>query len=481
MDTHSIFDFSKNQREKIWKSLINDLEEYYTNTSTLNVAPELNIEEIKNFVASFDINSPINAGKAIDHVMEGLSKYAVHTPHPSYYGLFNPRPTFPGIVADVITAVFNPQMAAWSHAPFASEVENYCVRELGQKLGYRREECDGVFCSGGAEANLTAVLSALTHTFPNYPNTGLRGIQESPVMYCSEEAHHSVIRAAKVTGIGLNAVRSIPVNSKNQMDPRALLLQIQNDHQNGHTPFMVIANAGSTGTGAIDPLDQIKEIADSHDLWFHVDGAYGGAVIVEPTMSDLLQGIEGSDSVTIDIHKWFSAPMGTGMVITKHSDILSQTFRIAADYMPKDAGDMMVVDPFMHSIQWSRRFIGLKFYMTLLMLGWEGLATMIRSTTKIGDYLKAQLIENKWILLTESPLPIACFTHSDHEGDGEFISFICKRILETGEAWISIYNIKDVPSLRACITNYATGSKEINKLIALLNRFEKEYLIKPTL
>ncbi|MES1223523.1 MAG: pyridoxal-dependent decarboxylase, partial [Bacteroidota bacterium] len=161
------FDFTKEDRKNAWDYLISQLEAYYANTSSIPVSPRLNKEEIKNFVChTFDVSQHYDT--AIDHVVKGLKQFAVHTPHPMYYGLFNPRSNFPGILADTITATFNPQIAAWSHSPFAAEVENKMLIELGKKFGYNEQHIDGVFTSGGAEANLTALLCALNDVIPDH-------------------------------------------------------------------------------------------------------------------------------------------------------------------------------------------------------------------------------------------------------------------------------------------------------------------------
>ncbi len=475
MTTGQQFDFNKEDRKRLWHLVTDLLEKYYQNTSELPVSPSLDIKEIKSVTDKFDFSMPLKDEEAVKHVIHGLTSYIVHTPHPSYYGLFNPRATFPGILADVITAVFNPQMAAWSHSPFATEVENYCIRKLGEKFGYRTRNIDGTFCTGGAEANLTSVLCALNHHFPDYANAGLRGLKAQPLMYCSAEAHHSVARAGRVAGLGFDAVRTIPADNKQQLIPEILKDQIHADKKNGFAPFMIIANAGSTGTGAMDPLREIAEIAKENDLWFHVDAAYGGAMIVEPSMKHLLAGAEQSDSITIDIHKWFSAPMATSMFITSHRSILSQTFRITADYMPKEAKGMDVEDPFTHSIQWSRRFIGLKFYLSLLMFGWNGLAEMIRSTTRVGNYLKNVLSENNWQIINDTVLPIVCFTDREFKDDKSFVFEICNQVVDSGKAWVSTYKAGDTDTLRACITNYRSGEREINELVDILGDLRSKY------
>jgi len=465
-----LLDLLPDERAQLWNFTLQLLENHYQNSEKNRASPSLDFRKIKDNASIYDFSRAIPKTDAVRHVIESLRQYTVHTTHPSYFGLFNPRPVFPGILADVITAVFNPQMAAWSHAPFATEAENHVIREMAAKFGYHRPQADGTFCSGGAEANLTAVLCALNRYFPDYATTGIQSLKSHPVLYCSAEAHHSVVRAARVCGLGLQAVRHIPVDSSQRMIPDRLLAQLKEDLENGYYPFMVIANAGSTGTGAIDPLPEIAAICQHYDLWFHVDGAYGGAIIVDPDQQNLISGIEKSQSITLDIHKWFSAPMGTSLFLTSDSAILSQTFRITADYMPKEAHDMEVNDPFAHSIQWSRRFIGLRFYMILLMLGWDGLRDMVRHITAIGSYLKEKLKENGWHLANETALPIACFHDPDFSTDPLFHSKIHQKIIESGQAWISQYSVNGQPNLRACITNYASSRKEIDDLIVLLQQ-----------
>src|SRR5262249_2175877 len=159
----------------------------------------------------------------------GLTRFLVHTPHPGYYGLFNPAPTTMGIAADALVAAFNPQLAAWNHSPFPVELENHLVRAFGSRFGYDANRCDGVFASRGAEANHPAVLAALTHAFPDFSRAGLRGLPAQPVMYVSSEGHHSLLKAARLCGLGSDACRTIPVDDKLQMDLAALKRQLRTD------------------------------------------------------------------------------------------------------------------------------------------------------------------------------------------------------------------------------------------------------------
>ena len=471
----STFDLCSQDRQIIWKNLIQQLEKHYEQGINERVAPGLNLDEIMALAGKYSPDHPVPPDEAINHVLEGMNRYIVHTTDPNYYGLFNPRPAFPAIIADLITAIYNPQLAAWSHAPFPNEVENFLVRQFGKKFNYRDQDIDGVFATGGAEANLTAVLAALNHSYPEYSITGLQHTGANPVMYCSEETHHSVARAARIAGLGLDAVIKVRLDQALRLDPDVLATQIEKDKKSGKHPFMVTATAGATGTGVIDDLAGIGRICEKHNLWFHTDAAYGGAALFMEDGEDLLKGIGMSHSITFDIHKWLSVPMCASMFITREKEILGKTFRITADYMPKEANQLDIVDPYTHSIQWSRRFTGLKLYLSLLIFGWEGFRETIRQQAEAGNYLKRELTGNGWELLNDTPLPVACFSSPEHVEDPEFTRSICDRVVQSGKAWISLYQVNGTYTLRACITNYNTGKKEIDQLIGLLNEFRNGY------
>ena len=463
-----LFDLDLSERKQLYNHVIRLLEDYYHHPESVRVSPAIDLQEVIQHVRAKDFNHLDSPKHSLEFIVDALNKMAVHTPHPHYYGLFNPRSNFAGILADLITGVFNPQMAAWSHSPFAVEVENYLIQTFGEKFGIGK--ADGVFAGGGAEANLTATLCALNHKFPTFGTSGLQGLDSKPVMYCSVESHHSVARSAMCVGLGLNAVRNIPVNDQLQMDIPSLQDQILKDIEKGFSPFMVIGTAGTTGQGAIDDLGAVSQLAQKYKLWFHTDAAYGGAAIISPNLSPLLTGIEHSDSITFDAHKWLSVPMATSMLITGHEEILSKTFRITAEYMPKDASDLPITDPFTHSIQWSRRFIGLRVYLSLLFYGWEGYRSTIDHQSTMGDLLKKELKRNDWSILNHSDLPIVCFTDEVLHQQPHFDRWVVSEIVKSGKAWISTYPIGGKNTIRACITNYATDEMHIHELVALLNQ-----------
>ena len=218
----------------------------------------------------------------------------------------------------------------------------------------------------------------------------------------------------------------------------------------------------------LDPLEEIQAICEKYNLWHHVDAAYGGAGILIPELRELYTGIEKSDSLIFDAHKWLSVPMAASLFITRHRDILGQTFRITADYMPKEAEGMGVNDPFSHSLQWSRRFTGLKLYMAMLTFGWDGYGEILKHQLEMGDLLRTMLRDHGWKIYNPTRLPVVLFGNPADESE-DFIKSTCKHVLNSGRAWISVYTLQGKPTLRACITNYNTKKDDLITLVNLLN------------
>jgi len=454
-------------RAALWKRLIEIIEDYVSHVCQGRVTPELDPQKIRDVLASVDFHVPQDPLAALDFVAQNLWRYQTHTPHPRYYGLFNPAPTTMGIAADALVAAFNPQLAAWSHSPLAIEIEQHLVRTFGCRFGYEPGSTQGTFASGGAEANHTAVLAALTSAFPDFPRHGVRALPGQPVLYASSESHHSFVKAARLCGLGWEAFRPVPVNEDLQMDPEALAAFIAADRARGLLPFMIAATAGTTNAGVVDPLGRLAQVAARERLWCHVDAAWGGAAALVPELRAVLDGIECADSITFDAHKWLSVPMGAGLYLTRHHDILERTFRTPTAYMPREAAGLDVLDPHLNSIQWSRRFIGLKVFLSLMVAGWEGYAEAIRHMTAMGDLLRSQLRTAGWLIANKTVLPVVCFADPGPAN----LDAVAREVVLSGEAWISTTRLQGSRLvLRACITNYRTQPDDVQALIASLQR-----------
>ena len=462
----SNLDLQPLEKLKVLSIVEQRINEFYQSLPNKNVAPDLSAYEVKQFVRTMPLDGSQSPEQVVNHIIKGLSAFAVHTPHPRYFGLFNPRPTTVSTFGDYITAAFNPQMAAWSHAPYANEIERHIIDELGRFFGY--EEVDGTFCSGGAESNLTAVQCALVHHYPDVSKQGLLGVSTRPRIYVSSESHHSILKAARIVGLGSESVAEIPIKDDLKMDVAALEKQIVADIDTGHRPMMIVATAGTTGTGTIDPITELVTVKHKYDCWLHIDGAWGAAIAVSDQYSYLLEGIGSSDSVTMDFHKWFSTPMGGSVFVTDNKEILFKTYHIQTAYMPPDGDQIEQVDPYLHSIQWSRRFIGLKAYISLATYGWSGYAKVFDKDMALGMHLKKSLEARGWIIKNQTDLPVVCFTHPSLENEEGAVRSLVDKVTQGGKVWVSVYPVHGRETIRACITNHATEQSDVDFLVEVL-------------
>jgi glutamate/tyrosine decarboxylase-like PLP-dependent enzyme len=309
-------------------------------------SPRLDAADLRHELAALEVEDPRDAIEAMELAVRLLTEGTVHTTSPSYFGLFNPTPSFMGVIGDLLAAAFNPQLAAWSHAPAANEIEAWLVRYLARHLGMTTT-VGGSFTSGGAEANAQALHLALTRAFPAFSDKGLRGLDADPVMYASSESHLAWLKIAHVCGIGRDAVRLVPAGPDLRMDIEAVERMIVDDQRRGRLPVLIVATAGTTSAGVIDPLEEAGEVARRHKSWYHVDAAWAGAACLSDQLRAHLVGIDSADSVTIDAHKWLSVPMGAGIFITSNTDTLGETYRISTSYMPTAVGN--TADPYTSS------------------------------------------------------------------------------------------------------------------------------------
>jgi glutamate/tyrosine decarboxylase-like PLP-dependent enzyme len=454
------------ERTQLWQQLTAAIEQYLTGVEQAPVAPALQVEALRSLVSRYDFGTPLDPLAVLDQVVDGLWAHQVQTTHPRYFGLFNPAPTTMGIAADALVAAFNPQLAAWSHSPYAAEIERHVLHAFGTRFGYPPADVDGVFASGGAEANHTALLTALVAAFPDFARAGVRGLSGQPVLYASAQSHHSLVKAARFCGLGSDAVRSIATDAEFRIDVDDLTAQIARDRQAGVLPFLIVATAGTTSAGVLDPLEACAAIAAGAGLWLHVDAAWGGLALLVPELRGLLAGIECADSIAFDAHKGLSVPMSAGLYLTRHPAILAETCRVSADYMPREAAGLDIVDPFTHSLQWSRRFIGLKVFLSLAVAGWDGYAAAIRHQVAMGTLLREELQARHWTIVNKTPLPVICFDDASDRRNAPLLEAIAAGVIASGSAWISPAQLDaTTPVLRACVTNYRTAPDDVLALV----------------
>jgi glutamate/tyrosine decarboxylase-like PLP-dependent enzyme len=461
-------------RRRVWDAVAAEIADFPQAVRDLPVTPDCTVDTLRSWLAAeYSFAAPVPLDRLATDVIEHLRAGIVQVTSPRYFGLFNPSVHEAGVVADTLAALYNPQLAAYSHAPAECEMERHTLRHLAGLLGFDPDATHATFTSGGAESNLSAVLTALAHLCPEAAEAGVASLGRRPAIYLSAEGHHSFVKAARMTGLGTGALRLVPTTGRLALDAMALDAQMRADAQAGWHPLLVIGTAGTTSAGVVDPLSSLADVAAAHGAWFHVDAAWGGSAALSPRLRPVLAGISRADSVTWDAHKWLSVPMGAGMFFCRHREAVERAFGVSTSYMPGALG-ADTPDPYATTAQWSRRAIGLKVFMALAELGTAGCGALIEQQAEMGELLRARLREAGWLVVNDTPLPVVCFTNADIRTGRFTTGDVVRAISERRRVWISDVVLgQDATGnpatgervLRACITSFRTDAGDVECLV----------------
>jgi glutamate/tyrosine decarboxylase-like PLP-dependent enzyme len=450
------------ERERLDDLLTRELARANERVAGGSVVPTLDVEAFKHELAAYDFRAPHPLEELLRWTIAQMERGVVHMTHPRYFGLFNPAPTFPALCGDRVTGAFNPQLATWKTAPAAVEIESHVVRAVAKRVGLPAH-ATGHFTSGGSEANYTATICALTRANPRFAADGARAFAGAPVFYISRESHLAWVKIAHQAGIGRDAVRLVPTDGSGRMDANALAHAIKSDLQHGYVPVMVVATAGTTNAGMIDPLVRCAAIAGESGLWYHVDAAWGGALVASAKLRGAVDGIELGDSVTIDAHKWFATTMGCGMFMTTHGPILSSAFQVSTGFMPSNVADL---DPYVTTAQWSRRFLGVRLFLSLGSAGWPGYAEHVERAVELIALLERLLAARGWTIANSSRLALLCVEPPNGLGT---VQAIASRVLASGRAWVAVAKFEGREVIRVCLTHGEATEDDIVQLVDALN------------
>lgn len=334
------------------------------------------------------------------------------------------------------------------------EIEQHLIRTLGERFGYDPARVEGIFTAGGAEANQAALHVAMTRSFPEVARRGLLALRSQPVVYVSPEGDSAIHRAARLASLGAEAVREIRTDARLRMRPDLLAARIREDREAGASPFLVVANAGTTGAGVIDPLEEIAQIADEERLWLHVDASWGGAAALVPELQPALQGIARASSIAFDAHQGLAVSEGPGLFLTRYAGILERTFASVS----------------------VRRFSGFQQFLSSTAAGWEGYEAAIRHQAAMAELLRERLRAAGWTVVNDTPLPVVCFTGGEKEERAPaFLEAVAARIEEPGEIRIGTVPVGDLgTALRACIASQRTRPDDVDTLVSALGRARQD-------
>ena len=424
------------------------------------VMPRVEMERFRAELATMDFTAPQEPLRLLEWTMSQIEHGTVHMTHPRYFGLFNPAPVAPSQWADRIAGAFNPQLASSGSSPVPVEIEAHVIRAIAARAGMPAET-GGHFTTSGSEANYTSLICALTHLNPQFGDKGAQAYPAPVALYTSAECHPAWTKIAHQAGIGRAAVRLIATDGKGRMDADALAQGLRTDRAAGVIPILVAATAGTTGGGMVDPLHACADLAREHGAWFHVDAAWGGAALCSPLLRSQLAGIERADSITIDAHKWFAVTMGCGMFLTRYPGVLSVAFRVGADFMPSNAAAR---DPYLNTVQWSRRFLGLRLFLALGVAGWDGYAAHVERSVAVIDDVRRKLLARGWSVANDSGLAVLCVIPPA----GSDIRDVVRRTLESGRAWVARSTFEKCDVIRICATHGCTDAVDVDELVSVL-------------
>lgn len=403
--------------------------------------------------------------------IEALVAGSMNPAHPAFIGHMDSMPTTFSMLGELVSAGINNNMLSLEMSPLLSRLETRLLEAFARQFGFGKT-AGGVMLSGGSLANLQALAVARNHTF-DVQAQGLANVRQTPVILASEVAHTSLHKAAMLLGLGTASVVPVTVNANSQMDPQALRQAIARATQAGQTPFCVVATAGTTTTGNIDPLHEIGQVAHDHGLWFHVDAAYGGALMFADRQAWRLRGIDRADSITFNPQKWLYVAKTCAMVLFRDVAQLTNAFRVQAPYMGE-------TDTFINlgeiSIQGTRHAEVLKLWLSLQHLGRLGYAQLIDRSYELTDVFVKHVRQRPFLRLAGEPdTNLICF-RGEPEGIAEadrdqWNTDLQAYLLQTGQTFLSLPTYRGGRWLRAVLANPYTDEGTLAQVFEHIDRF----------
>jgi len=420
------------------------------------------------------------AAELIQEASQLLMNYSLLNGHPKYMGYITSSPAPIGMLADLLAAAVNPNCGGHFLSPMATEIERQTIKWLTEFIGVP-SGYGGILVSGGNMANFTAFLAARTAKAPGRVKKEGIGSSRKMITYCPKTTHTWIEKAVSQFGNGSDSIRWIPTDSRNKMDNELLKEAIEKDLDAGFQPFMVIGTAGDVSTGAVDDLQAIAEICKMHDLWFHIDGAYGMPAAVLPGLKAMFAGVEEADSIALDPHKWLYSPLEAGCTMVKNPKHLTDTFSFHPEYyhFSEDTKET-ALNYYEYGLQNSRGFRALKVWLAMQQIGRDGYQKLIGEDIALSKLLFELARQHKELQAVTQNLSITTFRYipdglSRYEEDNmDYLNRLNEKLLDAlqkgGEVFLSNAVVQGRYCLRGCIVNFRTSEKDINEIIEIVVR-----------
>lgn len=479
-------DISKSDFRAIGHKLVDDIADLFDGLPNRPVTTGKTPEEIRALLGA-DASLPENgtdAKQLVERATRLVMDNSLYNAHPRFWGYITAGAVPVGVLGDLLASAVNPNVGGWVLSPLATELELQTVRWIAELLGYPRD-CGGLLVSGGNMANFVGFLAArAAKSDEDLRTKGVASGANSRLrVYCSAETHTWVQKACDMYGLGTDATRWIPTDSDFRMNLTALRAKIAEDLKSGDRPFMVVGTAGSVSTGAIDPLPEIHTICREHDLWFHVDGAYGGFASCVPEVHDDIRGLALADSVAVDPHKWLYAPLEAGCALVRDPVKLHRAFSYRPKYYHLGDETTNLVE---YGPQNSRGFRALKVWLQLQQAGRSGYVQMIREDIELAKYAYQLVAKHPELEAATQSLSITTFRYVPGDlkssvGETkteEYLNKLNEALLEEiesrGEIFLSPAVLHDRYHLRMCIVNFRTTLADVEAMPDIVARTGRE-------
>jgi aromatic-L-amino-acid decarboxylase len=419
--------------------------------------------------------SPVQA--VLDDFASHVAPYPFGNGHPRFLAWVNSPPHPLGVFADALAAAMNPSVAGGNHA--AVHVEHQVVRWFADLAAFPAS-CSGLLVSGGSAATLTALAvarhRAAERAGVDVRSEGLQGGRRRCVLYLGDEGHGCARKAAELLGIGSRYVRTIASDDRHRMQPGLLRRQIERDRSAGLVPVAVMASVGTVNTGAIDPLERIADVCADHDVWLHVDGAYGGpAALLLDQFAAIRAALAGADSLALDPHKWLYVPVDAGLVLIRDGAAARDAFSLVPPYLRTDGDPGGVGGPVWYSeygFDQTRPFRALKVWMMLKHLGLDGYRDLIAHDLAVAERLAAGVRAAPDLQLLSHGLSVVCFRCRPSGGtrDDDRLDSLNRQVLSAvqlgGRAFLAGTTVDGVFALRACVVNPGCHEEDADAVLA---------------
>ena len=472
-------DINKTEFKKIGYELIDTIADFFDLISENPVTTTKSPKELQKALGERSLpENGTSADKLLSSTAKLLFDHSLFNGHPKFFGFITSSATPIGALADLLAASVNPNVGGQILSPMATEIEKQTIKWLAEFIGVS-PTYGGVLVSGGNMANFTAFLAARTAKAPKQMKEDGLSSHRKLITYCSKSTHTWIDKAALLFGHGTKSIRWIPTDASNRMDNHILEQTIQDDVRQGHQPFLVVGTAGDVSTGVIDNLQDIATICKRHNLWFHIDGAYGVPAAVIPELKDLFRGLEEADSIALDPHKWLYSPLEAGCTLVKNPKHLLDTFSSHPEYynfsLTEEGGSLNF---FEYGLQNSRGFRALKVWLALQQIGRKGYVKLIREDIELSKYFHALAAQHAELEAISQNLSIATLryipAHLEVIGD-ERIAYLntlnetlVNNLQAGGEMFLSNAIVLNHYCLRTCIVNFRTTRKDIEECIDII-------------